>query len=85
MAELSEEKPIGRQAQWRRDNPKKYAAHLRVANAIRKGVLEKKPCEVCGDQNVDAHHPDYRHPLKVRWLCRKHHIEAHRAERTGRA
>ena len=47
---------------------------------IRKGFLVKQPCEVCGKDKVDAHHDDYWQPLKVRWLCRKHHNEHHRNE-----
>lgn len=74
-------KPLGRQAQWRRDNPEKYRAHLRVATAIRQGKLVKMPCKICGQLRTDAHHADYRQPLKVTWLCRFHHIAAHRAEK----
>lgn len=48
-----------------------------VAEAIKKGRLIRLPCEVCGAVNVQAHHPDYRKPLKVRWLCRKHHGQEH--------
>ena len=39
--------------------------------------LIKQPCEVCQDPQSQAHHyKGYDHPLEVRWLCRKHHIEA---------
>jgi len=38
--------------------------------------LSKKPCEICGERKVEAHHEDYDKPLKVRWLCKKHHEEA---------
>lgn len=74
-------KPLSRQAQWRKDNPEKYRAHLRVAAAIRQGTLVKMPCKVCGQPRTDAHHIDYRQPLKVTWLCRFHHAAAHRAEK----
>ncbi|CAB4128197.1 hypothetical protein UFOVP270_35 [uncultured Caudovirales phage] len=47
---------------------------------IKSGFLVKKPCEVCGNEKVDAHHDDYAKPLSVRWLCRKHHNEHHRNE-----
>lgn len=38
-------------------------------------VLKKKPCEICGSLEVEAHHDDYKKPWKVRWLCKKHHEE----------
>ncbi len=34
--------------------------------------LEKQPCMVCGAK-AEAHHIDYKQPLKVLWLCKKHH------------
>lgn len=45
-------------------------------NAVRK--LERQPCQVCGAQKSEAHHPDYSKPLEVIWFCHKHHSEAHR-------
>lgn len=66
-----------RQANWRRQNPEKYLAHVAVQRAISVGALKKGSCEVCGDPKVDAHHEDYRKPLKVRWLCRQHHVRLH--------
>src|SRR4051812_39153823 len=44
--------------------------------ALRKGVLTRQPCEVCGSEKSQAHHEDYSKPLEVRWLCRPHHTEA---------
>lgn len=75
------DKPLGRQARWRKENPERYKAHLRVATAIRNGTLIKTPCEVCGNPRVDFHHTDYRYPLRGRFLCRFHHTAAHRAEK----
>ena len=77
----SEEQVVGRQAQWRLDNPQKYRAHLAVSAALRRGALVKLPCKVCGNPRTDAHHPDYRRPLTVVWLCRFHHSLAHRREK----
>lgn len=48
-----------------------------VGSAIRGGRLTRLPCEVCGDEKSQAHHPDYRSPLNVIWLCFKHHREEH--------
>lgn len=56
--------------------PGKTRARYRVANAVRDGKLMKAACEVCGETRVQAHHEDYRRPLVVRWLCRKHHLAA---------
>ncbi|KEP68535.1 hypothetical protein DL1_11470 [Thioclava dalianensis] len=69
-----------RQQKWRRENPKRYAAHLAVQTALRLGILEKKSCEVCGKTKVDAHHRDYDRPYAVTWLCRAHHVALHRSE-----
>ncbi len=66
-----------RQADWRRANPLKYNAHLAVQRAVVAGELEKLGCEVCGHDSVDAHHDAYDEPLRVRWLCRRHHTRLH--------
>lgn len=66
-----------RQANWRRANPGKYEAHLAVQRAVKAGALEKESCEVCGVKAVDAHHDHYEKPLRVRWLCRRHHTRLH--------
>ena len=58
-------------------HPEKTRAYDMVRRAIRLGRLVRKPCEVCGAAKVEAHHDDYLKPLDVRWLCFKHHREAH--------
>lgn len=45
--------------------------------AIRLGVLVRQPCEVCGVNQVEAHHVDYSRPLEVQWLCAIHHRVKH--------
>lgn len=55
--------------------------HKETQIAIRKGDLIKTPCEVCGIEKVEAHHPDYNRPLKVMWLCKKHHVEWHKVNK----
>lgn len=58
--------------------PHKRRATVAVHNAIKRGKMQKKPCEVCGAEKVEAHHDDYSKPLDVMWLCRKHHATLHR-------
>lgn len=58
-------------------DPLKVWARKATHSALARGVLERRPCEVCGDEKSDAHHEDYRQPLKVRWLCRLHHMHVH--------
>lgn len=45
---------------------------------VQRGLLVRKPCEVCNEIKVQAHHDDYRKPYDVRWLCRPHHLEFHK-------
>jgi hypothetical protein len=63
--------------QWRRKNPRKYAAHLLVNNGIRDGKLKKEGCSVCGVK-AHAHHENYDNPLEVTWLCAVHHSQRHK-------
>lgn len=58
-------------------HPEKNRVRQITHRAIKSGKLEKKPCEVCGAEKVEAHHEDYSKPLEVTWLCRKHHTERH--------
>lgn len=46
--------------------------------ALKNGTLKRHPCKVCGEEKVDGHHTDYFYPLKVVWLCKKHHMEWHK-------
>lgn len=71
---------LSKQQAWRKRNPKSYIAHLAVGAALRHGVLERQPCEVCGADKSEAHHPDYDRPYDVTWLCRKHHKALHARE-----
>lgn len=72
---------------WRKTHPlsleqRKKDATRSYANVYEKrGLLRRKPCNVCGDGKSEKHHPDYDRPLHVMWLCRKHHLELHAAER----
>lgn len=56
-------------------------AWIAVGNAIRDGILIKQPCHICGELEVEGHHPDYSAPLDVVWLCTKHHAQLHEEHR----
>lgn len=78
MTEQSTRKSkYARQARWRSRNPLKVWAHSALQSALRRGLIERKPCEVCGDPNSEGHHDDYQKPMVVRWLCRRHHKAEH--------
>jgi len=63
---------------WREENPLGYKAQTAVGYAIRSGKLTKKDCLFCGAQeNIHAHHNDYKRPLDVVWLCAKCHTRMH--------
>lgn len=55
-----------------KDNCRSYTHSL-----IKRGKLKKGNCEECGDVNSQAHHPDYRFPWVVTWLCRLCHAKLH--------
>lgn len=74
------------QARWKADHPKETWAHSALRSALKRGLIDKEPCEVCGASDVDGHHDDYDRPMDVHWLCRLHHKAEHRrmkCEATG--
>jgi hypothetical protein len=56
---------------------KKYGSTelTRAHNAVRS--LKKQPCVICGKKETQAHHPDYKQPKNVVWLCIQHHKQIH--------
>lgn len=72
------------QQKFRKNHPDKYRSRQAVENAIRDGRLVRLSCEVCGDAKSEAHHEDYSKPLDVKWLCLKHHRQAHGAWVSGK-
>lgn len=63
--------------QWVVANPEKVRAHWKVKDALKRGILERRPCERCGSKTSQAHHEDYSKPLDVMWLCRGCHSQRH--------
>lgn len=64
--------------EYYKKNPLKNKARYNIYNAIVAGKIFKKPCQICGELKVEAHHSDYSKPLDVIWLCKNHHLELHR-------
>ena len=48
----------------------------KVYFAVKKGILKRGNCEICGSREVEGHHFNYSLPLKVVWLCPVHHKKA---------
>ena len=47
--------------------------------SIQKGIIEKKPCKVCGtDKNIEVHHYNYDDPLDIDFYCMLHHRQYHK-------
>ena len=52
-------------------------ARDKLNKAIRFGRIKRQNCAECDKSDAEAHHPDYSEPLKVVWLCSKHHKKLH--------
>jgi len=63
--------------------PERIKAREIARYAIKSGRLIREDCEICGDPNTQPHHDDYRFPLRIRWLCIKHHREYHQGIGVG--
>ncbi len=68
---------------WRARYPEKRRAHVLIRRALKYGELKKPDnCEKCGKQTyLIGHHPDYKKPLEVFWVCSKCHGAIHAVER----
>jgi hypothetical protein len=51
----------------------KTYCQILVRRAIQAGQLTPGPCERCTAVKAQAHHPDYRQPYRVIWLCHPCH------------
>lgn len=72
---------VSPQNRWNHANPLALWAHNAVRSALRRGIIQRQPCAICGSEPAEAHHPDYTRPLFIEWLCRLHHRRAHRKTR----
>lgn len=64
-------------AAWRAANPEKFRAQSILGNAVKRGELQRQPCQHCGEPRTHGHHSDYTKPLEVMWLCAVCHKEEH--------
>lgn len=80
-------------AEWMRHNrpklPEMSEESRKKANArsyskvlVKRGIIKRESCDVCGDTNSEMHHDDYNDKINVRWMCRKHHEEWHALHKT---
>lgn len=74
-------KQLASAARWKAEHPLQIWAHQALASAIKRGLVERKPCQICGKAEADGHHDDHMQPLAVQWLCRRHHRQLHAALR----
>jgi predicted nucleic acid-binding Zn ribbon protein len=49
----------------------------KTKDLLKKGIIQKQTCVVCGKHDVIAHHEDYSRPNDVIWICEKHHAKYH--------
>lgn len=75
---ITQKPKLSRSAKWQQAHPKATWAHSCLRSAIRRGLIERQPCEICGAEPTDGHHKDYDVPMRVTWLCRRCHKAAHR-------
>ena len=48
-----------------RDNARSYAGVY-----LRRGLIQRQPCEQCSALKAQMLHEDYSKPLAIRWVCR---------------
>lgn len=61
----------------------KHRARMAIAQRVRRGVVTRGPCALCGDHDTVAHHNDYSRPLDATWLCAPCHNMVHGPLPTG--
>lgn len=68
---------------WRKTHPlndahrKRDIARSHACVGVKRGVIERMPCEKCGESKAEMHHPDHELPRVVVWLCRPCHLAWH--------
>jgi hypothetical protein len=76
------EKSRSRNRAYRERNQDKVKCRNKTRAALKSGRLIKPPyCSINNStcsKNLEVHHNDYRDPMNVFWLCKKHHVAWHR-------
>jgi hypothetical protein len=45
---------------------------------LKRGIIQKQSCEICGCNSTSGHHEYYSNTdYRLRWLCHKHHKIIH--------
>lgn len=60
----------------------KYTTYIRWNAVAKKVPPSDKVCQVCGVSRVEFHHFDYKLPYCGYFLCRSHHVSAHKDKQT---
>ena len=66
----------------REANHQREYCHGVIRNLLKfKKITKPNTCSLCGlPGKIDAHHPDYSKPKEYIWLCKKCHINLHKAK-----
>ena len=72
MREFRQNHPLTEE-QKKKDTARSYAGVYK-----KRGLINKKPCEICSNTKVEMHHNSYDAPTVIVWLCRKCHLLVHR-------
>ena len=62
---------------YRKTHKEIIRAEAAANRAFKKGIITKKSCEKCGNEETVMHHRDYALPLSVMWLCIPCHVREH--------
>lgn len=66
---------VSHQCLYQQLSPQKSYCHSAVQDSLKNGKIKRpKKCQNCSKiVFVEAHHPNYEHPLEIEWLCSKCH------------
>ena len=56
----------------------KHYARTYANTYLKRGLIKREGCCICGNEKSEMHHDDYTKPLEVKWFCRSHHLEHHK-------
>lgn len=65
------------QRKWRQKRTRKYRASVRSDSRKQKPKIRLEPCTVCGNRDVELHHPDHEMATLTVWMCRPCHVLWH--------